>query len=165
MPKPRVAVDQIAVHEIRVRPALPNDMPAVEELLTKTNLPVEGVMHSIASFVVAESDGRVVGVGGVEQCGDFGLLRSVAVDPLVRGRGVGAAVTKWLIADSEASGLRALYLLTTTAEKYFPSFGFDETPRDAVPSEIQQTAEFKHLCPSSATVMHRTLGQDAQAPR
>lgn len=163
MSKPQVAVDRIAVHEIRVRPALPNDMQAVEALLTKTNLPVEGVKDSIATFVVAESEGRVVGVGGVEQCGDFGLLRSVAVDPLVRGLGVGAAVTKWLIADSEASGLRARYLLTTAAEKYFPSFGFNKAPRDSVPPEIRQTAEFKDLCPASATVMRRTLGRESKA--
>jgi amino-acid N-acetyltransferase len=69
-------------------------MPAVEELLTKTNLPVEGVKDAIGSFVVAETEGRVVGVGGVERCGDFGLLRSVAVDPTARGRGVGAAMTE-----------------------------------------------------------------------
>jgi amino-acid N-acetyltransferase len=52
-----------------------------------------------------------------------------------------------------------LYLLTTTAEKYFPGFGFDQTPREAVPVEVQQTAEFKEICPSSATVMHRALRQ------
>jgi len=96
----------------------------------------------------------------VERCGAYGLLRSVAVDPSARGRGVGAAMTEKLIAYSAASGLRELYLLTTTAEKYFPAFGFDETPRTSVPAEIQQTGEFKEICPSSATVMRRTLGSD-----
>jgi len=143
---------------ITLRGADSDDLPAVEDLLTKTNLPVDGVKESIGSFIVAESDGRMIGVGGVERCGDYGLLRSVAVDPLARGRGVGAAMTERLIADSEASGLRALYLLTTTAEKYFPSFGFDETPRDVVPTEIRQTSEFKDICPSSAKVMRRALG-------
>jgi amino-acid N-acetyltransferase len=135
-------------------------MWAVEELLTKTDLPVEGVKDTIGSFVVAESEGRVVGVGGVERCGDFGLLRSVAVDPAARSRGVGAAMTEWLIADSEASGLHALYLLTTTAENYFPSFGFDKTTRESVPVAIKQTAEFRDICPSSATVMRRELKKD-----
>jgi amino-acid N-acetyltransferase len=159
MSKPPAAADQIAVHEIKLRQASVDDLPAVEDLLTKTNLPVEGVTESIDSFVVAESDGRVVGVGGVERCGDYGLLRSVAVDPSAQGRGVGAAVTDKLIADSAAGGLRALYLLTTTAENYFPSFGFAKTTRDSVPGEVQQTAEFRDICPSSATVMHRSLGR------
>ena len=140
-------------------------MRAVEELLTKTNLPVEGVKKTIDSFVVAENKGKVVGVAGVERCGDFGLLRSVAVDPAVRGRGVGAAMTEWLIADSEASGLHALYLLTTTAEDYFPSFGFEKTARDTVPAEIKQSSEFRDICPSSATVMYRELRKKSNASR
>lgn len=142
---------------ISLRGASADDLPAVEDLLTKSSLPVEGITDSIGSFVVAESDGRVVGVGGVERCGEYGLLRSVAVDPAARGRGVGAAIIERLIGDSEESGLRALYLLTTTAENYFPSFGFDRTRREAVPNEIQQTAEFRDICPSSATVMLRLL--------
>ena len=147
---------------IRLRTASADDLPAVEDLLKKTSLPVDGVEDSIGSFIVAERNGRVVGVGGVERCGEFGLLRSVAVDPLARSGGVGAAITERLIADSEATGLRALYLLTTTAEKYFPSFGFDETPRDAVPHEIRRTAEFKDICPSSATVMRRDLARETE---
>ena len=140
-------------------------MPAVEDLLAKANLPVEGVKKAIGLFVVAENNGKVVGVAGVERCGDFGLLRSVAVDPAVKGRGVGAAMTEWLIADSEASGLRALYLLTTTAEDYFPSFGFEKTARDTVPAEIKQSSEFKDICPSSATVMYRKLQKKSNTAR
>jgi len=138
-------------------------MPAVEDLLTKANLPVEGVKKAIGLFVVAENNGKVVGVAGVERCGDFGLLRSVAVDPAFKGRGVGAAMTEWLIADSEASGLHALYLLTTTAEDYFPSFGFEKTARDTVPAEIKQSSEFRDICPASATVMYRKLQKKSNA--
>lgn len=50
-----------------------------------------------------------------------------------------------------------MYLLTTTAERYFPSLGFRVTPRDAVPDEIRATGEFKGACPASATVMCRPL--------
>ena len=48
-----------------------------------------------------------------------------------------------IIAEAESKGIRALYLLTTTAERYFPSFGFAKTTRDAVPAPVQQTAEFQ----------------------
>jgi amino-acid N-acetyltransferase len=151
----RMRMTNTTASGIAIRPASGDDLPAVVDLLTKTNLPVEGVKESIGSFVVAENGGRVVGVGGVERCGNYGLLRSVAVD---------AAMIERLIADSRASGLRALYLLTTTAENYFPSFGFDKATRDSVPAEIQQTAEFKDLCPSSAIVMWRALsGETTQS--
>jgi amino-acid N-acetyltransferase len=160
----RMRMTNTTASGIAIRPASGDDLPAVVDLMTKTNLPVEGVKESIGSFVVAENGGRVVGVGGVERCGNYGLLRSVAVDPAARGRGVGAAMIERLIADSRASGLRALYLLTTTAENYFPSFGFDKATRDSVPAEIQQTAEFKDLCPSSAIVMWRALsGETTQS--
>ena len=41
-----------------------------------------------------------------------------------------------LIADAESRGLHALYLLTQTAEHYFPKFGFERIPREAVPPEV-----------------------------
>jgi amino-acid N-acetyltransferase len=144
---------------ITLRAASADDLAAVEDLLTRSKLPVEGVKDSISSFVVAERDGLLVGVGGVERCGEYGLLRSVAVYPAARGRGVGAAITERLIGDSQESGLSALYLFTTTAENYFPTLGFDKTSRESLPTAIQQTAEFRDICPSSATAMVRTLGE------
>lgn len=136
-----------------IRPALATDLPAIEDLLTRSSLPVDGVKKLLPSFVVGESEGRIVAVAGVEPCGDYGLLRSAAVEPEWRSKGVGRAMVKWLISDAESKGVSALYLLTTTASKYFPSFGFIETTRDVVPDEIQRTAEFEDICPSSATVM------------
>ena len=45
------------------------------------------------------------------------------------------------IADAEARGVKALYLLTTTAESYFPRMGFVETPRDAMDRAITDQGE------------------------
>lgn len=146
--------------EAEVRPASTADLSAVEDLLRRSKLPPEGVKESLDSFVVAEADDRIVGVAGVERCGDYGLLRSAAVDPEWRGLGVGRALVERVIADAQEAGVPALYLLTTTAEKYFPGFGFRTTARDAVPLEVQNTAEFRDLCPSSATVMTLDLGGD-----
>ncbi|HUF25689.1 MAG TPA: hypothetical protein VMM18_01810 [Gemmatimonadaceae bacterium] len=56
---------------------------------------------------------------------------------------------------------RADLPLTTTAERYFPSFGFVPTARDAVPEEVQRSPEFAGVCPSSATVMMRALRSGA----
>lgn len=144
--------------EIEIDPATQNDIPAIESLLTACNLPLDGVTDLVDEFVVARSNGRVVGVAAVEPCGAYGLLRSAGVDESMRGRGVGRMLVQRLIADAEAKGYRALYLLTTTAENYFPAFGFIVTAREAVPVEIQATSQFKDICPSSATVMRRALG-------
>ena len=138
-----------------LRRATPADLGAVEALLTASKLPLDGVAASFGDFVVAESDGALVGVAGLEVCCDNALLRSVAVAPEWRTRGLGRALVTRVISDAEARGIRALYLLTTTAEHYFPSFGFSVVSRDQVPADIAATKEFTGACPASATVMCR----------
>lgn len=144
-----------------LRPARTDDLGAVSRLLTDAKLPLDGVDTSLADFVVAESDGALVGVAGLERCGQHALLRSVAVADAWRSRGLGRALVQRVIADAESRGIPALYLLTTTAERYFPSFGFREIARDEVPGDVRATAEFRGACPASAIVMMRTL----EAPR
>ena len=139
----------------RLRPAAPTDLPQVERLLTASGLPLDGVQDALSSFVVADADRRIVGVAGLELCCDNALLRSVAVADDWRSRGIGRALVARVISDAEARGIRALYLLTTTAERYFPGFGFRRIARDDVPDDVRATAEFKSACPDTATVMCR----------
>lgn len=140
-----------------LRTARDSDLASVEALLTANDLPLDGVRESLSTFVVAESDGAIVGVAGLEVCCDNALLRSVAVAGEWRSRGVGRALVTRVISDAEARGIHALYLLTTTAERYFPSFGFREIARDQVPDDVRATKEFQGACPASATVMCRSM--------
>jgi amino-acid N-acetyltransferase len=140
-----------------VRPATDTDLPAVERLLTENDLPLVGVREALKDFVVAESRGDIVGVAGLEICGDDALLRSVAVSPDWRGKGVGRALVTRTIADAEGRGLGALYLLTTTAEHYFPTLGFSNVKREDVPADVRATREFTAACPASAVAMKRAL--------
>lgn len=142
-----------------LRPAAPADLPAIEHLLRASGLPLDGVADALSTFVVAEADGDVVGVAGLEPCREHALLRSVAVRPEWRSQGLGRRLVTRVIESAEARGIRALYLLTTTAERYFPSFGFDTVPREAVPEDVRATREFASACPASATVMCRPLGR------
>src|SRR5918992_6225100 len=120
-----------------VRPATAADLTAIEHLLTANDLPLVGVAENLERFVVAEAAGELVGVAGLEVCCNNALLRSTAVDAGWRGRGVGRQLVERVIAEAESRGIRALYLLTTTAEHYFPSFGFTKTTREAVPEEVR----------------------------
>jgi amino-acid N-acetyltransferase len=139
----------------RVRTAVPADLSAVERLLVESDLPLDGVRPAFSTFVVAESGDAIVGVAGLEVRGEDALLRSVAVQPAWRSHGVGRALVTRVISDAEARGLRALDLLTTTAERYFPNFGFHVVARGDVPPHVRDTAEFTSACPSTATVMCR----------
>jgi amino-acid N-acetyltransferase len=147
-------------HEATLRPATGGDLPAIERLLVSSGLPTAGVAESLEGFIVAESeDDRIVGVAGLEVCCDeYALLRSTAVESDWRGTGLGRRLVTHVIAEAESRGIRALYLLTTTADRYFPSFGFVKTQREVVPDEVKQSVEFREACPASATVMALELG-------
>ena len=141
-----------------LRAATDADLLAIERLLTSSGLPTSGVAEALRGFVVAESNREIVGVVGLELCCDeYALLRSTAVAPDWRGTGLGRRLVTHAIAEAESRGIKALYLLTTTAERYFPSFGFVKTQRDAVPDEVKRSVEFREACPASATVMSLEL--------
>jgi len=147
-----------ASHGATFRMAQVTDEPAVLELLAASSLPLDGVHDALPWFMVAEHGGTIIGVAGIEAsgpAGDHALLRSVAVSTPWQSRGLGRALVTRAIAEAEARGVKALYLLTTTADGYFPAFGFTVTSRAAVPADIRATAEFREACPASATVMVR----------
>ena len=143
--------------DFTIRDAQSSDHAEIERLLIESHLPSEGIAALLDGFLVAETNEELVGVVGLEACGDYALLRSTAVSPDWRGKGVGKRLVERAVARAEAQGIRALYLLTTTAEHYFPSFGFQVTTRDTVPAEVQATDEFRGACPASATVMCRPV--------
>ena len=98
-----------------------------------------------------------MGCAGLEVYGALGLLRSVAVRASTRGAGVGSELVARITAAARAQGLRELFLLTTTAEHYFPRFGFACVGRESVPVAVQASAEFQGACPSTAIVMRKSL--------
>ena len=136
-----------------LRPAGPGDAERVLGLLAAAGLPTAGVREALDRFVVAEEAGRIVGVGGLEVHGADGVLRSVAVAPDRRGRGTGARLTDAVVAAARREGLRRLYLLTTTAEGYFPRWGFRRIDREEASEDARRSIEFREACPASATVM------------
>ena len=149
---------------IALRPAAAADLPSIFSLLSASDLPTVGVAESLAGFTVAEHDGRIVGVVGIETCcRRYALLRSTAVSADYRKHKIGRRLVERAIANAEAKGFSALYLLTTTAESYFPSFGFTRVSRQAVPDEVKATEQFTSVCCSSAAVMTLELDHASAA--
>lgn len=105
--------------------------------------------------------GSLAAAGGLELHGDTALLRSLAVRPDGRGRGLGRALLDELEALACASGVRDLYLLTETAAEFFARHGYLAAPRDSAPARIRATRQFAELCPDSAVFMHKTLDECA----
>lgn len=136
------------------------DLPAVQTFLRAQNLPTAGIVGNRNGFLLVEDAGQLVAVAGVEVHGSVGLLRSVAVDPGYRSRGIAAQLVGQAIDNSRQFGLSDLYLLTTTAGSYFPRFGFQPLSRDQAPAALQASAEFQGACPDTATLMHLSLKEN-----
>lgn len=147
----------------RLRPADLRDLPAVEALLSGAGLTLNDVGSQFGPprYVVAVSgNGELIGVAGVEVHGAHGLFRSAAVRADWRGQGVGEALTEDRIAWARAAGLEALFLLTQTAEGYWPRFGFQVTGRGGAPAALRASSEWAGACPASATAMRLNLRGD-----
>ncbi len=142
----------------RIRLAQPADEVSIHRLLALSELPHEDISRHLRTFLVAELGGSLVGVVGLEPCGDrAGLLRSLAVAAEILGQGVGTILCDRMLADARRTGIERLYLLTTTAERFFARLGFVPVERTRAPASVQATLEFKSLCPASAICMERLL--------
>jgi len=142
---------------VELRTALESDLPAVLGLLHRAQLPTAGVIDVPSHFVMAESDGKLVGVVGLEVYGESALLRSAAVEESWRGSGVGRVLVERALDVARERGIEDVFLLTTTAEHYFPRLGFSCVSRDSVTPGIKSSVEFQEACPASATVMRKSL--------
>ena len=140
-----------------IRTAEPNDRPRVEALLLPAGLPIDGVDEHFASFFVAVEGGKIVGAAGIEWYGKDALLRSVVVASDAKGIGVGSLLTRRALDEARVHGARAVYLLTTTAEAFFPRFGFERTAREEAPERLRASREFQDACPATATLMRFEL--------
>ena len=127
------------------------------ELLTAEKLPLTDLPETLDNFIVAISYGSVVGAGGVEVYGNYGLLRSLAVHPQYRNKGIGSNLLTRLENTSKMKGLTALYLLTEGASGYFERHSYYQVSRQDVPAELQQSSQFTHVCPVSAGIYKKIL--------
>jgi amino-acid N-acetyltransferase len=145
---------------VRIESATAHDLAEVLDLLKRHNLPIDGVSDRVDTMVVARDAGRVVGVVALELYADGALLRSVAVDPVAQGQRVGHQLTEAALNLARGYRVDTVFLLTTTAEKFFPRFGFERISRAEVPDSVQASVEFQSACPESAVVMRKRIPLD-----
>lgn len=130
----------------------------VRRLLSAATLPVDDLtpMH-LEHFFGCGAPDAPQGVGGLEIHGRDALLRSLAVEEAARGRGCGKALVAALEAHAREHGVRRIFLLTTSAARFFEKLGYRAIARAVAPASIRATAEFSALCPESAVAMAKDL--------
>ena len=132
--------------------------PGALALLEAAQLPTADLTDGhLDHFFYLGSPVAPTGLVGCEIHGNDGLLRSLVVRPGSRGAGAGSALVRHVEAYALRQGVRAMYLLTTTAEDFFARRGYVPAGRDRVPASIRATSEFSGLCPASSAIMAKRL--------
>jgi amino-acid N-acetyltransferase len=149
------------MNDVVIDTATPSDASEILSLLERSGLPSAGWLDHLGETIVARRGTRVIGSAALEVYAGGGLLRSVAVEHDERGSGLGLRLAEVAVARAAARGLPAIFLLTTTADRFFPKVGFERCEREDVPPTVRESIEFTSACPASAIVMRKRL--DAHA--
>lgn len=114
------------------------DVPQVHEIELKTfhtpwsyqSFVDEMTTNKCARYIVAEEDGKVLGYAGAWMIFDEGHITNIAVDESVRGKGIGAGVTKALMQYAANLGVQYMTLevrrSNIIAQNLYKKMGFIE---------------------------------------
>ena len=98
--------------------------------------PYNVLYETLREFVVAEADGKIVGVGALHLTwNELAEVRSMAVHPDFSRQGIGSAIVKKLLAEGRVGGVKKFFTLTYRPE-FFKSLGFATTEKESLPHKI-----------------------------
>lgn len=139
-----------------ITPALPY-RDQIVALLTGERLPFGDLPKRLDNFFVMLAQDDVIAAAGMEVYGRSALLRSVVVKNEYRNQGIAAQMVEKVMEAARSKELARVFLLTETAKDYFLNKGFEVISRELVPPQVRRSSEFSTVCPSTATVMLKTL--------
>jgi UDP-N-acetylmuramate: L-alanyl-gamma-D-glutamyl-meso-diaminopimelate ligase len=137
-----------------IRPARPDDMARVREVLALADLPGPDLVDDRwPDVLVVLYDNRIVGCVTVEIHDEAAVLRLLAVIPERRGHGLGWMLADHAVARAREKGARRLYLLTVTASDFFAEkFGFRAIDRATVDAAVAASATFRESARSAVAM-------------
>ena len=141
---------------MNIVPASQNGFTAAIRLLEKSGLPTSDIDPGKQLFVMEDGDNVIATVAAEYDYNDA-LLRSLSVDEEYRNKGVGEQLVSFIENYVQQQGVERVFILTTTAAKFFSKRGYIPVERSDVPEFIKNTSEFGSICPSSAVVMKKSL--------
>lgn len=145
------------MEEMTFRAGEINDIHKIKSLLKSADLPYEDIDLARQDFIAIAQGTKIIGTVGLETYGESGLLRSLAVEDAFRGFGLGRALAREMIGHAKDSGIKQLYLLTMTADRFFEKEGFEKISRESVPGAVKNTTEFTSICPVSSICMKKEV--------
>ena len=130
--------------DVTVRRARTSDVPEIKRLvdtyagkiLLEKNLVT--LYESVQEFWIAEAGGTALGCGALHVLwADLGEVRTVAVEPAVRGRGIGHAIVDRLLDVARELQLQRVFVLTFETA-FFARHGFTEIEGTPVTAEVYE---------------------------
>lgn len=100
---------------VYIRSASQVDTEKVAALLAQCGLATEDVAEILDTFQIALCDDRIVGCAAAERHGQSIVIRSVAVEPAYRDRGVASRLVEKLLVRARGTEARQAFLLSTAA--------------------------------------------------
>lgn len=134
-----------------------DDWTEALELLEKADLPTSDLKEAPVTLFGIYHAEKLVAVSGLEVYDTEAILRSVAIHPAYRSNGLGAVLLAATEARAKQLQITDLYLLTTTAEKFFRKQDYQPFDRKACSEKMKQSQEFATICPSTAICLHKQL--------
>jgi amino-acid N-acetyltransferase len=127
-------------------------------LLAEAGLPTEDLCKlDLRHFFFAGPREQPMGLVGLEIRGSEALLRSLVVRASSRREGLGSDLLTRSEAHARSAGITNVYLLTTTAQRFFAVRGYACIDRALAPASIRETREFSRICPASSAFMFKGL--------
>lgn len=141
---------------MNIVPASQNSFSAAIALLQKNNLPTEDLDPGKQLFVIEEGN-EVIATIAVEYDYNNALLRSLSVSEDKRRKGIGAELVRFVEDYVTKQGVQNIFLLTTTASRFFSLRGYKIIDRSNVPDFIKTTREYSVICASTSILMKKDL--------
>lgn len=162
------------VHAV-LRPATEADVESILSIVNyyaEQNLMLwrtpEQIEKVLSGFIVAEEHGRVVGCASlVELTPQLTEVRSLAVAPDYRSKGLGGLLVQELVDRAREAGYEQVCALTLR-EGFFNRLGFATVDRWALAPKVWHECVYCpkfHACDETAVLMNLTQPAVAHAPR
>ncbi len=145
------------MRNLSIRSAKISDLANLKALLSSCKLTTEGLTEHIDHFLVGEIEQEFCAAVGLEIYNSDALLRSFAVKENQRANGLGKLMYLAALDLAKKNGVRQVFILTETAERFFEKAGFKKLARESAPNSIKATSEFREICPASAAFMKLRL--------
>jgi N-acetylglutamate synthase-like GNAT family acetyltransferase len=130
---------------IEIRTAGPGDKEVVEAVIRSCDLSVDGILAPGTLYLVGCVNAEIIGAIGLEGYGGPAcLLRSLAVLPDYRRRGIGAELMNAAHDAARSAGASVIYLFSTGAGAYYQQIGYREVSVDDVVGHLPDVPQVRH---------------------